>query len=118
MRVPWLAHSLSWLRDHWKLWGIPTITATIGALVRWWYSARKERAEALKSEHELRELKDGAPLREEKRKVEARELRVQNEMRLIRAKRAGENVESEETDLAIKKEAVRRVADEMWRSKK
>jgi len=79
--------------------------------------AKTAQAEQHMAEQKRRELEDGAPLREQQRTEEEREMRIRNEIQLIRQKQLGVAVESDETDITIKKEALRRVADEQWKDK-
>ena len=53
----WPETAIRWTVDHWKSLGISAAAVTVGGVMKWWYSIRKVRAEALKAEAELKELR-------------------------------------------------------------
>ncbi|SRR6266404_10012165 len=49
--------SWTWLIEHWKLWGVPTIAVGLVAWANRFYSLRKARAEALSAEIALEQAR-------------------------------------------------------------
>jgi hypothetical protein len=98
----WLMQAWQFVVSFWGHWygKVSSVATSVTAVIGWFWTIRKKRADALKSEQEQREFKSGAPAREF-------EIDVQNTMQRMRAEgKAHIDGVSE----AVNQEAFRRIA--------